>query len=58
MTGFVVVGLIVGSIATSSAPVGYEDENGFHFGQQAGGTIQDRDTSPLPEVAGLTPKHA
>lgn len=55
--GFVAVGLIVGSMATSSAPVGYEDENGFHFGTQPGATLTDREPA-MREVAGLTPKHA
>jgi hypothetical protein len=56
VVGFVAAGLIIGSSVTSSAPVGYEDEAGFHLGQQPGGTITDH--QPLPEIAGLTPKHA
>jgi hypothetical protein len=30
--GFVVAGLVVGFSAMASAPVGFQDENGFHFG--------------------------
>jgi hypothetical protein len=57
VVGFVAVGLLIGSFATASAPVGYEDETGFHYGQQPGGTLANRETA-LPDVAGLTPKHA
>ena len=34
--GLVVVGLGIGLVATASAPLGYQDEAGFHFGQQEG----------------------
>ena len=56
LVGFVAAGLIIGSLLTSSAPIGYEDEAGFHLGQEPGGTIADH--QPLPEMGGLTPKHA
>ena len=32
--GFIALGLGIGVIATSIAPRGYEDEEGFHFGQE------------------------
>jgi hypothetical protein len=54
-------GLIIGLFATATAPVGYEDENGFHFGQQQGGSIASRDSVPMRQVPGaaqLSPKPA
>ncbi|HEU5125332.1 MAG TPA: hypothetical protein VFW05_14865 [Verrucomicrobiae bacterium] len=30
--GFVAAGLVIGFSAMASAPVGFQDENGFHFG--------------------------
>ncbi len=55
-TGFTVTGLIVGLFATATAPVGYEDESGFHFGNEAGQTLMPREqTSARPlDTAGLT----
>jgi hypothetical protein len=32
LIGFVVAGLIIGFLATSHAPVGFQDKSGFHFG--------------------------
>jgi hypothetical protein len=32
--GLIVAGLCVGFVATAKAPVGYQDETGFHFGRQ------------------------
>jgi len=34
IVGFVAAGLIIGLVATSRAPYGYQDENGFHYGPQ------------------------
>jgi len=34
LLGFAVVGLAVGMIVAASAPVGYQDEKGFHFGPE------------------------
>ena len=59
--GFVLAGLIIGLFATATAPVGYEDENGFHFGQQQGGSRMSRDSAPMhqmPGAARLSPKPA
>ena len=56
VVGFVAAGLIIGSFVTSSAPIGYEDEAGFHVGQEPGGTLTDH--QPLPDIGGFTPKHA
>jgi hypothetical protein len=59
--GFVLAGLIIGLFATATAPVGYEDENGFHFGQQQGGSMVSRDSAPVRHVPGaaqLSPKPA
>jgi len=32
--GFVVLGVVIGFLSTATAPVGYEDEHGFHFGPE------------------------
>ena len=59
-TGFTVTGLIVGLFATATAPVGYEDETGFHFGNEAGQTLMPRkqvSAHPLGS-ASFTPKPA
>lgn len=59
--GFVLAGLIIGLFATATAPMGYEDETGFHFGQQKGGSTVSREQAPLlhvPGAAHLTPKPA
>jgi hypothetical protein len=34
ITGFVAAGLLIGLVATAIAPVGYEDETGFHYGPE------------------------
>jgi hypothetical protein len=34
--GLIAAGLGIGLVATAKAPVGYQDETGFHFGQQNG----------------------
>jgi hypothetical protein len=59
--GFVLAGLIICLFATATAPVGYEDQNGFHFGQQHGGSMVSRDSAPLrqvPSASQLSPKPA
>ena len=38
--GLVAAGLIWGLIATAMAPVGYEDEAGFHYGKPGGESIE------------------
>jgi hypothetical protein len=35
LLGFAVAGLAVGMIVTATAPVGYQDEKGFHFGAES-----------------------
>ncbi len=59
-TGFTVTGLIVGLFATATAPVGYEDEAGFHFGNEAGQTLMPREQAAAHslDAAGLTAKAA
>jgi hypothetical protein len=32
--GLVAAGLTIGLIVTATAPLGYEDDTGFHFGEQ------------------------
>ena len=32
--GFVALGVVIGFFSTATAPVGYEDEQGFHFGPE------------------------
>ena len=32
--GFAVAGVVIGMVITKTAPVGYQDEKGFHFGAQ------------------------
>jgi hypothetical protein len=39
IVGFVAAGLVIGLIATASAPLGYQDESGFHFGPEYGDTV-------------------
>ena len=57
--GLVAAGLIFGLFATATAPVGYEDESGFHFGLEKGGSKPRREHQPMRQVSGraqLTPK--
>ncbi len=32
--GFAVTGVVLGMVIAKTAPVGYQDEKGFHFGAQ------------------------
>jgi len=34
IVGFVVAGVVLGLFAAASAPVGFQDEKGFHFGPE------------------------
>ncbi len=36
IVGFVALGVVIGFFATATAPVGYQDEVGFHFGPELG----------------------
>ncbi len=59
-TGFTVTGLIIGLFATATAPVGYEDESGFHFGNEAGQTLLPREQASARPLgtASFTPRPA
>jgi hypothetical protein len=50
--GIIAASLVIGLIVTAKAPVGYEDETGFHFGQEAG-AVQHAEvpsyTAPVPK---------
>ena len=47
--GLVVVGLGIGLVATARAPLGYQDETGFHFGQKEGAFAGEKSSYRLPE---------
>jgi hypothetical protein len=34
IAGFAVTGVVLGMVIAKTAPVGYQDEKGFHFGAQ------------------------
>ena len=34
IAGFAVTGMVIGALVARTAPVGYQDEKGFHFGAQ------------------------
>ena len=34
IAGFTVTGVVIGMVVTKTAPVGYQDEKGFHFGAE------------------------
>jgi hypothetical protein len=38
IVGFAAVGMVFGTLITRTAPVGYQDEKGFHFGVEASET--------------------
>lgn len=46
--GLVAAGLILGLVATSRAPFGYQDETGFHYGPER--------TKAAPEFSGKVPE--
>ena len=51
LLGFAVAGLVVGMVVAATAPVGYQDEKGFHFGSE--------DTVPhTQETFGFEVSHA
>ena len=39
--GLVAVGLIIGLVAAAVAPLGYQDEAGFHYGRPNGERAED-----------------
>lgn len=60
-TGFTVTGLIIGLFATATAPVGYEDESGFHFGSESGQSAPSHEQAPVHPLHGaaeFSPKPA
>ena len=38
IAGFAVTGVAIGMLVAKTAPVGYQDEKGFHFGAQPSST--------------------
>ena len=48
ISGLVAAGLIIGLVVTASAPLGYQDENGFHYGQPHGSPEPEAPRLPLP----------
>jgi hypothetical protein len=48
--GVLAVGFLIGLLATSTAPMGYEDETGFHFGDPEG-TLREELPARLPHPA-------
>jgi hypothetical protein len=38
LAGFAVTGVVLGMFIAKTAPVGYQDEKGFHFGAQQSAT--------------------
>jgi len=53
LSGLVVGGLILGLILTETAPLGYQDASGFHYGQPHGSPQPE-----MPELALPQPKFA
>jgi hypothetical protein len=49
IVGFVAAGLIIGLVATATAPLGYQDETGFHYGQPHGERAQERLPLEIPQ---------
>jgi len=38
IVGFAAIGVVLGTIIAKTAPVGYQDEKGFHYGAQPSST--------------------
>jgi hypothetical protein len=52
IVGFVAAGLIIGLVATATAPLGYQDETGFHYGQPNGERAEELPLGiPQPKLA-------
>ena len=47
LSGCVAAGLVLGLIATATAPLGYQDETGFHYGSP-NGTVEAEAPCPVP----------
>ena len=52
IVGFVVIGLAIGLIVTATAPIGYQDKAGFHYGRPDGRHEEDAPLAmPHPKLA-------
>ena len=38
IVGFAAIGVVLGTVIAKTAPVGYQDEKGFHYGAQPSST--------------------
>lgn len=47
LSGCVAAGLILGLIATATAPIGYQDDSGFHYGSPHG-VVEAEVPCPVP----------
>ena len=58
--GFIATGIFIGLFATSTAPLGYQDESGFHYGNEHGHAAPRREPTRRRHVgtATLSPKPA
>jgi hypothetical protein len=56
----ILTGILIGLFAAATAPVGYEDESGFHFGNENGQSVPSRPQAPRhhPGAAVLSPRPA
>jgi hypothetical protein len=50
IAGFAVAGVVIGMVVAKTAPVGYQDDKGFHFGPEQ--------SAPLAETYGFEVGHA
>lgn len=49
--GMIAAGLGMGLVVTALAPLGYQDDAGFHFGQQQGTAQEEFPYLPQPKLA-------
>jgi len=56
----VLTGILIGLISAATAPIGYEDESGFHFGNENGQSVPSRKPARMtrPTATVLAPKAA
>jgi hypothetical protein len=47
--GLIAAGLGIGLVVTAMAPLGYQDETGFHLGQQQGASREDIPYGGVPQ---------
>jgi hypothetical protein len=55
--GLIFAGLAIGLLATITAPLGYEDETGFHLGCEEGAAFEEVG-SRNPELESFASSHA